>query len=55
VRPSGTDPAEGNYLFILAKPKMDGLLVIVIEVLIYAVLLHDEDLTADPQEFVKFV
>ena len=34
---------------------MDSRLVVPVHVLIDTVLLHDEDLAADPQEFVQFV
>ena len=52
VRPGGTDPTQGDDLVLFRKPQVDGCLVIPVQVLVDAVLLHDENLTADPQEFV---
>ena len=55
MRPGGTDPAQGDDLVLFRKPQVDGCLVIPVQVLVDAVLLHAENLTADPQEFVEFL
>ena len=55
VRPGGTDPAQGYELVVFREPQVDGSLVVPVHVLIDTVLLHDENLAADPQELVKLV
>jgi hypothetical protein len=55
MRPAGANPAEGDNLVAFREPQMEGGLVIPVHILIYTVLLHDENLAADPQEFVEFV
>ena len=55
VRPGRADPTQGDDLAAFRQPQVDGRLVIPVHVLVDAVLLHDENLAADPQEFVEFV
>ena len=50
----GTYTARGDNLISFGQPKMNGWLVIVIQVLVGAVLLHDEDLIPNSQKFVQF-
>ena len=52
VGAGGTDPAEGDHPFTFGEPHMQRRLVVAVEVLIDAVLLYDEDFTADPEQFI---
>ena len=55
MRPGGAHPAQGDDLVAFREPQMEGSLVVPVHILIHAVLLHDENLAADPQEFVELV
>ena len=55
MRPGGADPAQGDDLVAFREPQVEGGLVVPVHILIHAVLLHDENLAAGPQEFVEFV
>ena len=55
MRPGRAYPAQGDDLVAFREPQMDGSLVIPVHVLIDTVLLHDENLAADAEEFVELV
>ena len=55
MRPCRADPAKRDDPVAFRQPQMHGSLVVSVHVLIYAVLLHDEDLGTYPQKFIEFV
>jgi hypothetical protein len=54
LRASGADATHGQNLFTARKPYMNGRLVVAIQVLVHAILLHHKHLGADAQKFVQF-
>ena len=47
--------ARCGLSFIVRKPDVDGLLVVVVEVLIYIILLYNKDLATCMEEGIEFV